>query len=101
MTTRRTPHLRALLATASVACALAAPAAASAMPIDSGRPSLHAAPSAPAAEPQVRTVVLSRDEALPIVVAGAALLVAMASAGYSVLRVARVRREVLMLNRGR
>jgi hypothetical protein len=101
MTMRRTPRLRALVATAGVACTLAAPAAASAMPIDSGRPSLHAAPSAPAAEPQVRTVVLSHDDALPIVVAGAALLVAMASAGYSVLRAARERRGVPMLNRGR
>jgi hypothetical protein len=79
----------------AVACvlagALALPAAASAMPIDNGPgPAHHSAPAAP---PQVRTVVQSSDDTLPIAVAGAALLVAMASAGYSVIRLAPLRSQ--------
>jgi hypothetical protein len=80
---------RRSLAAAVVTGALAAPAAASAMPIDYGRPvppkTASPAPAAP------RTIVQSRDETLPIALAGAALLVAMSTAGYSALRLAPLR----------
>ena len=73
------------LAAGVVAGALLLPAAASAMPIDSGRPAPHrTAPAAP--PPLTRTVVETSDDTVAIAVAGAALLVALASAGYSARR---------------
>ena len=79
-----------LAAACVVAGTLALPAAATAMPIDYGGPVPPKSSSPPAAAP-TRTVVQSSDDALPIVLAGAALLVAMSSAGYSALRVAPLR----------
>jgi hypothetical protein len=72
---------RRLVAASVAAAALALPAAASAMPIDNGGPPVVHHTSPP---PEVvRTVVHDSDGTLPIALAGAALLVAMASAGYS------------------
>jgi hypothetical protein len=82
MITRR--HLTA----AAVAAMLVLPAGASAMPIDNGRP---VPPKTQAPPPAARTVVESSDDTLPIAVAGAALLVALASAGYSAIRLAPLR----------
>jgi hypothetical protein len=79
---------RRVVAGACVAGTLALPAAASAMPIDNGRVVPAKTPAPPAA---VRTIVQSTDDTLPIAVAGAALLVAMASAGYSVIGLAPLR----------
>jgi hypothetical protein len=76
---------RRLAATCIVAGTLALPAAASAMPIDNGPPPSHPTTEAPS-PPVIRTVVQRSDDTLPIALAGAALLVAMASAGYSVTR---------------
>jgi hypothetical protein len=76
-----------ILPAAIVAVSLLLPAAASAMPIDNRPPPSvrHAAP------PPTRTVIETTDDTLPIAVAGAALLVAMASAGYSAVRLAPLR----------
>jgi hypothetical protein len=78
-----------LIAACVVAGTLVLPAAASAMPIDNGPP-----PRAKSSEPPppvVRTIVQSSDDTLPIALAGVALLVAMTSAGYSVIRLAPLR----------
>lgn len=80
---------RRLAAACVVAGTFAVPAAASAMPIDNGPPPSHKVAAAP--PPQVRTIVQSSDDTLPIAVAGAALLVALTSAGYSVVRLAPLR----------
>jgi hypothetical protein len=80
---------RRLAAVVTVAVALAVPAAASAMPIDNGPPPSHTTTEAP--PPVVHTIVHSTDDTLPIALAGVALLVAMASAGYSTLRLAPLR----------
>jgi hypothetical protein len=80
---------RRLAAACAVAGTLAVPAAASAMPIDNGPPPSPAAAATP--PPQIRTIVQSSDDTLPIAVAGAALLIAVASAGYSVTRRAPLR----------
>jgi hypothetical protein len=79
---------RRLVAACVVAGTLAVPAAAPAMPIDNGPAPNRTTEPAP---PVVRTIVQSSDDTLPIAVAGAALLVAMASAGYSSLRLAPLR----------
>jgi hypothetical protein len=84
-------QLRALLLAACVAGVLALPTAASAMPIDN-RPGAHttsAGPIGSPASPEVRTVIQSSGQTLAIVLAGAALLVAMTSAGYSAVKLAR------------
>ena len=74
------------LAAALVAGSLALPATAAAMPIDYGRP----VPPKPTPAP-AHIVVERSGDALPIALAGVALLVAMSSAGYSVLRLAPLR----------
>jgi hypothetical protein len=76
-----------LAAACIVTGTLALPAAASAMPTDIGRP----APPKTTAPPPPRTIVESVDNTLPLAVAGAALLVAMSSAGHSALRLAPLR----------
>jgi hypothetical protein len=88
-------HITAVFAALALA-ALALPGAAAAMPIDpvGPAPSTSAQPAAPA-ETVVRTVV--REEAvrvLPIVLSGAALLVALAGTGYVLLRVSPARRPL-------
>jgi hypothetical protein len=83
---------RRSLAAAIVAGSLAAPAAALAMPIDYNRP-VPPKTASPAPPPAPRTIVESGDETLPIARAGAALLVAMSTAGYSVLRLAPLRQS--------
>ena len=76
------------LAAALVAGSLALPATAAAMPIDYGRP----VPPQPTPAPAPAHIVVERSgDALPIALAGVALLVAMSSAGYSVLRLAPLR----------
>jgi hypothetical protein len=90
---RRGRQLRALLLAACVAGALALPTAASAMPIDN-RPTPHttsAGPTGASASPELRTVIQSSGHTLAIVLAGAALLVAMTSAGYSAAKLAPLR----------
>jgi hypothetical protein len=59
------------------------------MPVDNG-PAPPMADPAPtvAAAPQVRTIMRDSGNTVAIVVAGAALLVAVTTAGYSVLRLA-------------
>jgi hypothetical protein len=79
---------RRTLTAGVIAGALSLPATAAAMPIDNGTPAVHHTSAPPS---QVRTVVQSSDDTLPLVLAGAALLVAMASAGYSAIRVAPLR----------
>jgi hypothetical protein len=79
---------RRLVAACVVAGALAVPAAAPAMPIDNGpAPNRTGEPPPPA----VRTIVQSSDDTLPTALAGVALLVALASAGYSSIRLAPLR----------
>jgi hypothetical protein len=79
---------RRLVAACVVAGALAVPAAAPAMPIDNGpAPNRTSEPPPPA----VRTIVQSSDDTLPTALAGVALLVALASAGYSSVRLAPLR----------
>jgi hypothetical protein len=70
-----------ITATICVAAALALPATAAARVLED--PPLH-----PASPPQPRTVTIVRhtDDTLPIAVASAALLVAMASAGLTIVR---------------
>jgi hypothetical protein len=80
---------RRLAAVCVAAGTLALPAAASAMPIDNGPPPSPKTAAAP--PPVVHTVVESSDDTLPIAVAGVALLVAMTSAGYSIVRLAPLR----------
>jgi hypothetical protein len=92
---RRARRLPALLLAACVAGGLALPTAASAMPIDNGPTPRTAAPEPIGAPvpPEVRTVIRGTgDDTLAIVVAGAALLVAMTSAGYSAIKLAPLRR---------
>jgi hypothetical protein len=86
----RARQLRALLIAACVASALALPATASAMPIDNGPASQTAGPgpTGDPVSPEVRTVIKSTGDTLAIIVAGAALLVAMTSAGYSAVKLA-------------
>jgi hypothetical protein len=81
-----------LAAACAVAGTLALPAAATAMPIDYGRPvpPKTGSPPPPAAAP-TRTVVETSDDTLPIALAGAALLIAVSSAGYSAMRLAPLR----------
>jgi hypothetical protein len=74
------------LAAAAVAGSLALPATAAAMPLDNGR----VVPPKPTPAP-TRVIVRSSPDALPIALAGAALLVAVSSAGWSVLRLAPLR----------
>lgn len=74
------------LAAALVAGSLALPTTAAAMPLDNGRGVPPKSTPAP-----TRPVVQSADETLPLALAGAALLVALSSAGYSVLRLAPLR----------
>lgn len=69
-----------LTATACVAAALALPATAAARPIQD--PPLHA----PAPAPRTVTIVRHTDSTLPIALASCALLVAMASAGVTIVR---------------
>ena len=66
-----------------VAIALVLPGAAAARPIDDG-PVIRPAASPPRAE--TVTVVRDSDETLPLAVASAALLVAMTSAGLTIVR---------------
>jgi hypothetical protein len=84
--------LIALLTTA----AFLLPASASAMPLDNGPapPMANGTPAAPATAPapQSRTIIRDNGDALPIVIAGTALLVALTTAGYSTLRLAPARR---------
>lgn len=76
------------LAAALVAGSLALPATATAMPLDNGR----VVPPKPTPAPAPAPIVVERSgDALPIALAGAALLVAVSSAGYSVLRLAPIR----------
>jgi hypothetical protein len=82
----RARQLRASLIVACVASALALPATAFAMPIDN-RPAPHAA-GPDRVSPEVRTVIRTTGDTLAIIVAGAALLVAMTSAGYSAVKLA-------------
>lgn len=85
--------LRALLLAACLAGALALPAAASAMPADNG-PAQRAAAPAPLdvpASPEVRTVIRDTGDDVATILAGAALLVAIASAGYSAVRLQPLR----------
>jgi energy-converting hydrogenase Eha subunit A len=81
--------MRKLLLAICVTAALGLPAVASAMPVDNG-PAPPLADPAPtvAAAPQVRTIIRDTGNTLAIVVAGAALLVAVTTAGYSALRLA-------------
>jgi hypothetical protein len=88
----RARRLRALALGICIAAAVALPTAAAGMPIDNG-PKTTQAPGHPVA-PEIRTVVESSDATWAIVIAGAALLVAMASACYSTLRLASQRRVV-------
>jgi hypothetical protein len=92
----RRRHRIAAVATAVLIAASVAPGAATAMPIDPVGPAPRAvdAPAVPA-ETVVRTVV--REEAvrvLPIVLSGAALLVALAGTGYMLVRVSPARRPL-------
>jgi hypothetical protein len=83
-------QLRALLLAACVAGVFALPTAASAVPIDN-RPAPHttsAGPTGGPASPEVRTVIQGSGHTLAIILAGAALLVAMTSAGYSAVKLA-------------
>jgi hypothetical protein len=90
--------MRSLFSILCVAAALTLPAAAaSAMPIDNGPPPLphsHAAPqTAPRAAPVVRTVTRTTTDTPALALAGAALAVAMATAGYCVVRLSRLAGE--------
>jgi hypothetical protein len=71
-----------IAATLCVAVALVLPGAAAARPIDTFPVTQPAA----SPEPQTVTVVRDSDDTLPLAVASAALLVAMASAGLTVVR---------------
>jgi hypothetical protein len=89
----RARQLRAVVIAACVASALALPATAFAMPIDN-RPAPHTAGPGSTGDPvspEVRTVIRTSGDTLAIIVAGAALLVAMTSAGYSAVRLATLR----------
>jgi hypothetical protein len=84
--------MRSLLLITCVAAALVLPAAAaSAMPVDNGPAPLHQRPASaralPAA-PAVRTVTITRTsgDTFTLVLAGAALAVALGTAGFSVVR---------------
>jgi hypothetical protein len=85
--------MRSLFSILCLAAALTLPAAAaSAMPIDNGPPPLphsHAAPQA--APPVVRTITRTTSDTPALALAGAALAVAMASAGYCAVRLSRLR----------
>jgi hypothetical protein len=71
-----------ITATLCVVAALALPATAAARVLED--PPLHQ----PASSPRSVTIVRQADNTLPIAVASAALLVAMASAGLTVIRLA-------------
>ena len=71
-----------IAATLLVAAALVLPGTAAARPIDD-RPVTRPAASPP---PETVTIVRDGDDTLPLAVASAALLVAMTSAGLTVLR---------------
>jgi hypothetical protein len=85
MSIRFIGRLRALLLATCLAGALALPTAAFAMPIDNGPAPSNAPVSAPAS-PQIHTIIERTGDTLAIALAGAALLVAMASAGYIAVR---------------
>ena len=71
-----------IAATLCVAVALVLPGTAAARPIDDG-PVMRPAASP---EPEIVTVVRDSDDTVPLAVASAALLVAMASAGLTFVR---------------
>jgi precorrin-4 methylase len=77
---------RRSVAAACIAGTLVLPTAASAMPIDNGRPAPPQTIDTP--PPTARTIVQNTDDTLAIALAGAALVVALSSAGYSALRLA-------------
>jgi hypothetical protein len=87
MITRPCARRPRALTLAFVVAALAFPPVASAMPIDNGP-----APEVTTAPPEVRTVVQSPSDTLPIALSGTALLLAAATAGYSAVRLAPLRR---------
>ena len=74
-----------IAATLCVAAALVLPGAAAARPIDEGPVMRPAAATPP---PETVTVVRESDDTLPLAVASAALLVAIGSAGLTVVRLA-------------
>ena len=69
-----------ITATRCVAAAVALPATAAARPLED--PPLHQ----PASPPRTVTIVRHTDDTLPIAVASAAMLVALASAGLTIVR---------------
>jgi hypothetical protein len=92
---RLTHRSTALLAVLLIAL-VALPAIASARPADDStgpRSGLVAKPSTPAPT-VVRTVIKDSAPALPIALAGAALLVAIAGTGYALVRIAPLRHQL-------
>jgi hypothetical protein len=90
MSPRSIAHRRALLLAACLAGGLGLPPAASAMPIDNG-PAPQTTPGAQPPAPEVRTVIREDGQPLAIVLGGAALVVALTSAGYSAVRLSALR----------
>jgi len=90
--TRLTRRTAAVLATL-IALALL-PSVASARPLDAGPGYRPAEPSTPA-ETVVRTVVREQTfSVLPIALAGAALIIAIAGSGYAIVRIAPIRQQL-------
>jgi hypothetical protein len=97
MSARHRPTRRSTTALALLLVALIAlPGVASARPADESagpRSQLAAEPSTPAPT-VVRTVIKDNAPTLPIALAGAALLIAIAGTGYALVRIAPLRHQL-------